>query len=171
MWKERSHKSFFRMLCIETNSSESAFSGRTLPTLTFLYFYFFFMSKCIPRNQLNQAETQNSNERQIAVGASKPNLVDVFVLKKSRTLWGWIGSSSDKSSQFYTGSKDQQTIVTAQFESEAKQRTTTTTNNSLHARISWGDTGRPIGARPNPINDQTSTHASANKTNNKFLSK
>ena len=36
------------------------------------------MSKCIPRNQLNQAETQNSNERQIVVGASKPNLVDVF---------------------------------------------------------------------------------------------
>jgi hypothetical protein len=55
-------------------SSENVFSGCTLPTLTFLYFYVVFVSKCIPRNHFCQAETQNLKERQIAVVASKPNL-------------------------------------------------------------------------------------------------
>ena len=55
-------------------------------TLTFLYFCLLFVSKCTPRNQLNQAETQNSNERQIAVGASEANLVTFCFEKVSDTV-------------------------------------------------------------------------------------
>ena len=108
-------------------------------TLTFLYFCFLFVSKCTPRNQLNQAETQNSNERQIAVGASKPNLVDVFVLKKSQTLWGYIGSSSDKSSAILYWIKRSAN----DRNSSVRERSKENNNNGWHAHSSWGTVGRP----------------------------
>ena len=95
--EKKGHINRFSECCaLKKISSESAFSGRTLPTLTFLYFYFFFVSKCIPRNQLNQAETQNSNERQIAVGASKPNLVDFIFWKCLKQCEVELKSSATK---------------------------------------------------------------------------
>ena len=125
-------------------------------TLTFLYFCFLFVSKCTPRNQLNQAETQNSNERQIAVGASKPNLVDVFVLKKSQTLWGYIGSSSDKSSAIlYWIKRSANDRNSSVREKQREQQQWLTCPQQL------GDRGK---AQP-PLMINTSTHA-ANKTNN-----
>ena len=132
-WKSAKHKFI----------AGSVFPGSTLPpTLTFCIFIS-FVSKCIPRNQLNQAETQNSNERQIAVGASKPNLVDILVLKKSQTLWGCIRSSNDKSSEILYWIKRSANDSNSPVWDWRKGRTRQQQKQRLHARSSWGTTRRP----------------------------
>ena len=49
-------------------------------------FLFSFCVKVHSANKFLQTETQNIKERHIAVGASKPNLVDFYILKVSQTL-------------------------------------------------------------------------------------
>ena len=84
--------------------SGSVFPGRTQTTWRFLYFYFFFVSSALRESILPNWNLE-LKERQIAVDANNPFLVDFFVQEMSQILWWCNRIFKRQTSKIYTNQK------------------------------------------------------------------